>query len=427
MSRKRELSMKRIIKIYFFSHFILIYSLYSQNPQWLNYTNGNSVSAIAIEGESVWIGFEYHGVAYLENPAGSLKYYTVENSGLPHNRVECIVIDADGIKWIGTRGGGLAKFDGENWTVYNRDNSDIPDDRVQAVAIDDSSNKWLGLRGEGVAKFDGEKWTNFNESNSDLPQNRVNCIAIDDSNNKWIGCDHLGMAKYNDKNWTIYNSGNTGLDFDRILCIMFDDSGNVWIGTEYAGLVMHDHQSWYNYDDELPLIGNGLIPSIAIDAMDNKWITGWYSGLTMYDGINYINYTSDSSGLPHNNTTAIAIDNLNNKWIGTGIGLAAFNENGIVTVGCINDLLPDNFTLKQNYPNPFNLTTTIAFTLSKSDKISIKIYNLTGQEIETLINSYQIAGAHEIKWQPAGIPSGIYFYRLQTGAFSAAKKLILQK
>jgi len=419
--------MKKSIKIYLFSHFILVSCLYSQNSQWLTYTDGYSVSTIAIEGKSVWIGFDYYGVAYLENPAGSLQYYTTENSGLPHNRVECIVIDPDGIKWIGTRGGGLAEFDGENWTIYNRDNSGIPDDRVQAIAIDDSSNKWLGLRGEGVAKFDGEKWINFNESNSDLPQNQVNCIAIDDSNNKWIGCDHLGMAKYNDKNWTVYNSNNTGLDFDRILCITFDDSGKVWIGTEYEGLVMYDHQSWHNYDDELPHIGNGLIPSIATDDMDNKWITGWYSGLTMYNGISYINYTSDSSGLPHNNTTAIAIDNLNNKWIGTEIGLVVFNENGIVTVGCTNDLQPDGFSLKQNFPNPFNLTTTIDFTLPKSDKISLKIYNLTGQEIETLINGHQSAGAHEIKWQPAGISSGIYYYRLQTGAFSAAKKLILQK
>jgi hypothetical protein len=118
---------------------------------------------------------------------------------------------------------------------------------------------------------------------------------------------------------------------------------------------------------------------------------------------------------------------MNNKWIGTKIGLAVFNEDGIVAVENTCDLPPNNFALKQNYPNPFNPTTTINYILQKSDKISLKIFNLVGQEIETLFNGYQIAGEHEIKWKPEGLPSGIYFCRLQAGKFIETKKLILQK
>ena len=80
-----------------------------------------------------------------------------------------------------------------------------------------------------------------------------------------------------------------------------------------------------------------------------------------------------------------------------------------------------------NYPNPFNPLTTIKFQLDESNKITLKIYNITGQEIETIVNRYQTAGEHEITWQPAGLPSGIYFYRLQAGEYSETKKLILQK
>lgn len=85
------------------------------------------------------------------------------------------------------------------------------------------------------------------------------------------------------------------------------------------------------------------------------------------------------------------------------------------------------FNLNQNYPNPFNPSTTIKYNLFKSVIVNLKIYNLAGQEIETLINKYQIAGKHELKWIADGLSSGIYFYRLHVGEFSETKKLILQK
>ncbi|MBD3340248.1 MAG: T9SS type A sorting domain-containing protein [Candidatus Lokiarchaeota archaeon] len=86
-----------------------------------------------------------------------------------------------------------------------------------------------------------------------------------------------------------------------------------------------------------------------------------------------------------------------------------------------------NPTLHQNYPNPFNPSTTIKYALQKSGNILLKIYNLSGQELEILANRYQTTGEYEITWQSKGLPSGIYFYRLQFGEFSETKKLILQK
>ncbi len=91
------------------------------------------------------------------------------------------------------------------------------------------------------------------------------------------------------------------------------------------------------------------------------------------------------------------------------------------------NIWPVGYGLGQNYPNPFNPSTTIKFTLSKSSKIALKIYNLAGQEIETLVEGFRHTGEHELKWMVEGLPGGIYFYKLQAGEFSETKKLILQK
>jgi len=87
----------------------------------------------------------------------------------------------------------------------------------------------------------------------------------------------------------------------------------------------------------------------------------------------------------------------------------------------------NNFYLRQNYPNPFNTTTTIKYNLTKSGDIHLKIYNLAGQEIKTLVDSHQESGEYKAKWTAEGIPSGLYFYKLQAGEFSETKKLVLEK
>lgn len=88
---------------------------------------------------------------------------------------------------------------------------------------------------------------------------------------------------------------------------------------------------------------------------------------------------------------------------------------------------PKQFALYQNYPNPFNPSTRIKYQLSKPSRITLTIYNLAGQEIATLVNEFQPISEYEINWQPKGLVSGLYFYKIQAGDFSEAKKLILQK
>lgn len=91
-----------------------------------------------------------------------------------------------------------------------------------------------------------------------------------------------------------------------------------------------------------------------------------------------------------------------------------------------NEVIKD-YQLEQNYPNPFNPETRIKYNLPKSERAIVKIYNLNGKELETLVDAVQTAGEHEVTWRPQDLPSGIYFYRLQAGDFSKTKKLIFQK
>ena len=89
--------------------------------------------------------------------------------------------------------------------------------------------------------------------------------------------------------------------------------------------------------------------------------------------------------------------------------------------------VPGEFKLNQNYPNPFNLSTIIKYNLLKSNFVTLKLYNLAGQEIITLVDGFQSKSKHEIKWTAERLSSGIYFYRMQVGEYWETKKLIIQK
>ena len=85
------------------------------------------------------------------------------------------------------------------------------------------------------------------------------------------------------------------------------------------------------------------------------------------------------------------------------------------------------FVLNQNYPNPFNPSTTIRYELPTRSYVVLKIFNLLGQEVATLIDQTKAAGRYEVEWEPARMSSAIYFYRLQAGEFVETKKLVVIK
>jgi len=98
----------------------------------------------------------------------------------------------------------------------------------------------------------------------------------------------------------------------------------------------------------------------------------------------------------------------------------------VISVGN-NDNVLLNFRLDQNYPNPFNSTTHIRYTIPKTGRVTLKVYDLLGNEVTTLLDRYQETGEYDIIFQPVELSSGIYFYKLKTDNFINTKKLILLK
>jgi hypothetical protein len=87
--------------------------------------------------------------------------------------------------------------------------------------------------------------------------------------------------------------------------------------------------------------------------------------------------------------------------------------------------IPDDYILYQNYPNPFNPSTVIRFSIPKAGLTTLKIYDILGREVKTLITEELVAGIHEVELNAFSLPSGVYFCRLQSGSFSETKKMIL--
>jgi cyclomaltodextrinase / maltogenic alpha-amylase / neopullulanase len=88
---------------------------------------------------------------------------------------------------------------------------------------------------------------------------------------------------------------------------------------------------------------------------------------------------------------------------------------------------PDDYKLFQNYPNPFNPTTTIRYSITSPDLVRIKIYDILGREVKTLVNEFKQAGSYEVQFDASGLASGIYLYRIESGPFIQTKKMILLK
>jgi hypothetical protein len=88
---------------------------------------------------------------------------------------------------------------------------------------------------------------------------------------------------------------------------------------------------------------------------------------------------------------------------------------------------PVSYSLKQNYPNPFNPTTKIVYSIPKESKVTLKIFNILGQQVKTLVNQSQSQGTYTVTFDAASLPSGIYIYSIQAGNYNDVKKMILLK
>lgn len=111
-----------------------------------------------------------------------------------------------------------------------------------------------------------------------------------------------------------------------------------------------------------------------------------------------------------------------------GTAAVLYNKSTPISIVSVEDnAVPANFSLNQNYPNPFNPATTINFSLSSRSNVSLKVYDIIGREVATLVNGVIEVGTHTVNFDGANLASGMYFYTLTAGNFTATKKMMLVK
>jgi hypothetical protein len=119
--------------------------------------------------------------------------------------------------------------------------------------------------------------------------------------------------------------------------------------------------------------------------------------------------------------------NLRDNNISDGCGGFAHDADGSTVQEADGLTTPTEFSLAQNYPNPFNPSTTISFALPADGLVSLRVYNTLGEEVATLVNDVMPAGQHQAVWNAAGMPSGLYFYKIENAGVTATKRMMLVK
>ena len=225
--------------------------------EWYVYDSTNSVMSIeevrCLKFDSLdnlWIGStrgitKYDGENWIR--------YTTRNTPLTSNGINDIAFDKEGNLWLALTTlpfledvGGIAKFDGENWKIYNTGNSGLPIDHTVALAFDSEGVLWIatgtpgaaGIEvGGGLTKFDGENWTTYTIYNSGLTSNTIFDIIVDSIDNIWIGTCAGGLVRFDRKDeWLVYNTINSGISSNTLSVINVDAKGNKWIGHPFSGI-----------------------------------------------------------------------------------------------------------------------------------------------------------------------------------------------
>jgi len=191
----------------------------------------------------------------------------------------------------------------------------------------------------------------------------------------------------------------------------------VLAGVEFIVMVNDTIQEPYYFETPL-IVGlvykRGLLDKLGLDPAT----LGMYFATVEGDSVMF-----DTTGI-----TATTLDLVFNRIFSGIIHFSTLAIVGETSVTAIDDpAIPSNYMLEQNYPNPFNPVTTFRYTLPEAQNISITIYDITGRQVETLLNGYQQAGSYMLKWNASHYSTGIYFYRLSAGSFTATNKMILMK
>jgi hypothetical protein len=344
-------------------------------------------------------------------------------------------------------------------------------DRANAITIDDSGNVYVtgtsdgGSSGSGDPYFDYatlkynnrgdvqwiKRYKGFGTSNDE-----AKAIEVDITGNVFVTGFSYGnylTIKYNFDGDTLWTRSYNGPDdyTDKANDLAIDDLGNVYVtGSSYGGIgTNYDYATikynsdgdsiWVNrYNGPDSDIDEGI--SIARDKLYNVYVTGRSTGFSYdYATIKYDSagdeswverYSNGGSGSSSDEASALYVDTLSNVYV---TGMSALDYATVKYVQMVTSVdnssqnIPDRFILEQNYPNPFNPSTTIHFSVPSSEFVTLKVFDVLGNEVTTLINEEKPAGVYEVNFSASQLTSGVYFYTINAGSFVETKKMILLK
>ena len=403
---------------------------------WEHYDTGkilnmyrNNISQIIISYDNIkYFGFGMTG--------GNILIYNGEN-WLKLNFGNPFTIDNNNIIWKGDYGS-IYKYDGFESIKYSI-HSEHPEWKigyiVSSLIFDDLNILWITFRGDrewytGVVSFDGVNFTrhlSFADTNHHMAK-----LKKDSLNNIWV-TSTKGLYYYDRNNWKAYTIED-GLPKNFCGAIAIDHNNTKWIGlgiltSENYGLVSFDGTTWIWYTAENSGLPDNKVQSIAVDQNNRIWI-GTYSGVSRFDGETWTTFTTENSGLADNKVNAIAVEKNNTIWFGTDNGVSKYTGEVITTLVDEEETKPEALPLIRAYPNPFNPTTTIEFELPETGMAALTIYNIAGQKVRELLNSYQSAGKHRIVWDGTdesgnAVSAGVYIARLKVGEVVGTGKMVL--
>jgi photosystem II stability/assembly factor-like uncharacterized protein len=218
-------------------------------------------------------------------------------------------------------------------------------------------------------------------------------------------------------NWTILRDDSVGTPLN---------TGKLQYVNEFNGYLYQEYQNILSSSN------GGMTWSNLINAKDFYFYnidTGW-----VINNSNQILRTNDGgvSWNPQNSPTAV-LGNMNfvnaeTGWIvGNNGAILKTITGGLTNIQQTSTITPKNFSLSQNYPNPFNPVTNIKFSLPSTQYTILKIFDITGREVATLVNEKLQAGEYEFMFDSNELSSGVYFYQLRTDKFIQTRKMVLTK
>lgn len=294
---------------------------------------------------------------------------------------------------------------GSNWFAINTTSTDLG-----IFHYIDALNGWSVSGGPNQAppykiSHTTNGGLNWSVQYTDNTQGGLSRIQFTDVNNGWVVGDDGKILKSANGgvNWTqITNAGISSTSHNKSLYFLNANTG--WItndGQNWQELytILRTTNGGVSWTQENPNFTNGSMFNIFFWDANN----GWFSGERCVQNCN-------------------GPDSL---MIFTG--LIGYTSSGGIGIRQISSEVPTAYSLKQNYPNPFNPNTVINFQLPKNNFVTLKIYDILGREVATLVNEQLKPGAYRVDWDASNYSSGMYFYKLSTDNFSETKRMALVK